>query len=52
MIERSGKLTVKRQCELLELNRTGVYYRPRPVPESTEAAPFGIGARHVAQDPR
>jgi putative transposase len=34
MIERSGKLTVKRQCELLGLNRTGVYYQPRPVPES------------------
>jgi putative transposase len=33
MIERSGKLTVKRQCELLGLNRTGVYYQPRPVPE-------------------
>jgi putative transposase len=33
MIERTGMLTVKRQCELLGLNRTGVYYQPRPVPE-------------------
>jgi putative transposase len=24
---------VKRQCELLDLNRSGVYYTPRPVPE-------------------
>jgi putative transposase len=34
MIERRGKLTVKRQCELLGLNRTGVYYQPRAVPET------------------
>jgi len=34
MIERGGKLSVKRQCELLGLNRTGVYYQPRPVPEA------------------
>lgn len=33
MIDRGGKLPVKRQCELLDLNRTGVYYTPRPVPE-------------------
>jgi len=34
MIDRGEKLTVKRQCELLALNRTGVYYTPRPVPEA------------------
>jgi putative transposase len=34
MIERGGKLTVKRQCELLGLNRTGLYYQSRPVPEA------------------
>jgi putative transposase len=33
MIDRGGRLSVKRQCELLELNRTGVYYTPRPIPE-------------------
>jgi putative transposase len=33
MIDREGKLSVKRQCELLDLNRSGVYYTPRPVPE-------------------
>jgi putative transposase len=26
-------LSVKGQCELLDLNRTGVYYTPRPVCE-------------------
>lgn len=35
MIERSGKLPVKRQCELFGLNRTGVYYQPRPVSRGT-----------------
>ncbi|HUA24329.1 MAG TPA: IS3 family transposase [Steroidobacteraceae bacterium] len=33
MIDRGTALSVKRQCELLDLNRTGVYYTPRPVPE-------------------
>jgi hypothetical protein len=40
MIERGGKLPVKRQCELLELNRTGVYYQPRPVPEAARIGDF------------
>jgi len=34
MIDRGETLTVKRQCELLGLNRTGVYYTPRPVSEA------------------
>ena len=33
MIDQGAKLSVKRQCELLGLNRTGVYYTPRPVSE-------------------
>jgi putative transposase len=33
MIDREGQLPVTRQCELLGLNRSGVYYTPRPVPE-------------------
>jgi putative transposase len=33
MIDQGAKLSVKRQCELLDLNRTGVYYTPRPIPE-------------------
>jgi putative transposase len=31
MIDREGELTVKRQAELLDLSRSSVYYRPRPV---------------------
>ena len=33
MIDWEGQLSVKRQCELLELNRSGVYYSPRAVSE-------------------
>ena len=34
MIDRGETLTMKRQCELLALNRTGVYYTPCPVSEA------------------
>jgi HTH-like domain len=33
MIDPGAELSVTRQCELLGLNRTGVYYTPRPVRE-------------------
>ena len=33
MIDRGAVVTVKRQAELLELSRSSVYYRPRPVSE-------------------
>ena len=33
MIERGAVVTVKRQAELLDLSRSNVYYRPRPVSE-------------------
>jgi len=31
MIDRADKLPVTRQCKLLELSRSGIYYRPSPV---------------------
>lgn len=34
MIDRGAELALTRQCELLELNRSGVYYTPRPLPPS------------------
>jgi putative transposase len=34
MIDRGSELSVSRQCELLGLNRSGVYYTPRPVSEA------------------
>lgn len=33
MIDRGAQVTVKRQAELLDLSRSSVYYRPRPVSE-------------------
>src|SRR5271157_2805267 len=33
MIDQGSQLSVSRQCESLGLNRTGVYYAPRPVSE-------------------
>ena len=31
MIDRVDKLPVKRQCEILELSRSGIYYNPVPL---------------------
>jgi putative transposase len=31
MIDRADKLPVKRQCEILELSRSGIYYTPVPI---------------------
>ncbi|MDD4464842.1 MAG: IS3 family transposase [Desulfobacterales bacterium] len=33
MIDKEEKLPVTRQCKLLELNRSGVYYKPAPLSE-------------------
>ncbi|MCX5837467.1 MAG: IS3 family transposase [Deltaproteobacteria bacterium] len=31
MIDRTDELPVKRQCEILELSRSGIYYTPVPI---------------------
>jgi len=31
MIDKEDKLPVTRQCELLELSRSGIYYKPVPL---------------------
>ena len=28
MVSKDGKLSVRRQCELLSVNRTSIYYKP------------------------
>ncbi len=33
MVKRKDPLPITRQCALLGLSRSAVYYRPRPVPE-------------------
>ena len=47
MIDRGGKLSVQRPCELLDLNRTGVDDTPRPVPEEDLRLMRGIDERHL-----
>jgi putative transposase len=50
MIDQGAELSVTRQCELLGLNRTGVYYTPRPVPEEDLRLMRRIdGARRLAK---
>jgi putative transposase len=48
MIDRGAELPVKRQCELLDLNRTGVYYTPRPTPEADLRLMRRIDELHLA----
>jgi putative transposase len=37
LVSKNEKLTIKRQCELLEINRTSVYYEPKQqTPEEKE----------------
>src|SRR6266852_3709870 len=59
MIDRSNKVTIVRQCELLDLCRSSLYYQPRPVSPTDLTLmrrmdelhiehPF-LGARRMAQ---
>ncbi|MGQ0833700.1 MAG: IS3 family transposase [Gammaproteobacteria bacterium] len=47
MIDRGAQLPVSEQCELLGLNRTGVYYTPRPVSEADLALMRRIDEVHL-----
>jgi hypothetical protein len=49
MIDQGSELSVSRQCEILELNRTGVYYTPRPVSEEDLILMRRIGELHLKQ---
>lgn len=48
MIEPGSGLSVTRQCELLGLNRSGVYYTPRAVPEGTLRVMRRLDELHLA----
>ena len=48
MIDRGSELSVTRQCEILDLNRTGVYYTPRPVSPGDLALMRRIDELHLA----
>ena len=47
MIDRSDKLPVVRQCALLGLSRSSVYYTPQPVSENDLALMRRIDERHL-----
>ena len=47
MIDRSDKLPVARQCELLNLSRSSVYYVPQPVSEGDLALMRRIDELHL-----
>lgn len=47
MIDRSDKLPVVRQCELLRLSRSSVYYVPQPVSEGDLALMRRIDELHL-----
>jgi putative transposase len=47
MIDRSHELSVKRQAWLLQLSRSGIYYRPRPVSPSDLAIMRRIDELHL-----
>ena len=47
MIDRSDKLPVTRQCQILALSRSSAYYTPKPVPESDLALMRRIDELHL-----
>ena len=47
MIDKKDKLSVKRQCELLDLNRSGVYYKPVPLSETDRELMRQIDETHL-----
>jgi putative transposase len=50
MIDRTHALPVARQCQLLQLARSTVYYQPRPVSDTALALMRRIDELHL-QDP-
>ena len=52
MIDRGSKLSVTRQCEMLDLNRTGVYYAPRPVSQADLKLMRRMGIEALYRKPR
>ncbi len=47
MIDRKQSLPITRQCELLSLNRSTVYYQPKPAPEGDLALMLRIDKMHL-----
>ena len=47
MIEREHELPMTRQAKILKLSRSGLYYRPRPVPPADLAVMRRIDELHL-----
>jgi putative transposase len=47
MIEREHELALARQAKIQQLSRSGLYYRPRPVPPSDLAIMRRIDEFHL-----
>ena len=47
MIDKGDKLSVTRQCHLLDLSRSGVYYKPVPLSEKDEKLMRQIDEIHL-----
>ena len=47
MIDKQQELSIKRQCELLKVNRSSVYYQPVPVPDEDLAAMRELDEIHL-----
>lgn len=47
MIDRTAVLPVTRQCQILALSRSSVYYTPKPIPEADQALMRRIDELHL-----
>ena len=47
MIDKEEKLPVMRQCRILDLNRSGVYYKPVPLNEADRELMRQIDERSI-----
>lgn len=47
MIDKQQELSIKRQCELLKVNRSSVYYQPVPVPDEDLAVMRELDEIHL-----
>jgi hypothetical protein len=54
MINRDDPLPITKQCHILDLSRSSVYYRPAPLPDKDrelmrliDEIPLGVAKRHT-----
>ena len=47
MVDRAAPLSIRRQCELLQISRSGVYYEPEPTGDDELALMRRIDELHL-----